>query len=208
MIVGPIYRMDWKKTSFEQGPKMPFPPDTKLFGLALMETKTPGVHDPLIVDGFGRLRLLGSRGNYIWSSSDYYGGTDNYYETKKTRIETYNTANDPPPYRVYIPGRILVRDLDGDGINELIMNRNISALGAAQFERVKTFNKSEVVNMVWDENNFLKIWSTRELEGYIADYQIRDVDNDGQDELVVGLVNRGDMFERKKTSTIYFFELP
>jgi len=46
------------------------------------------------------------------------------------------------------------------------------------------------------------------MDGYIADYQVRDVDNDGRDELVVALVNRSDAFERKKTSTVYFYELP
>jgi TolB-like protein len=207
LITGPIYRLVWKKTTFEQGPKLPFPPDTKLFGLALIDTKTPGAPDPLIVDEFGRLRVLGPKGNYTWSSFDSFGGTDNYYETKKYKVDSYRGL-DSPPYRVYIPGRILVRDLDGDGFNELIMNRNISAFGTAMFEKAKTFNKSEVVNMIWDQNNFLKIWQTREMDGYIADYQIRDVDNDGRDELVVALVNRSDAFERKRTSTLYFYELP
>ena len=207
LITGPIYKLVWKKTTFEQGPKMLLPTDTKLYGLALIETKTPGVQDPLIIDQYGRLRILNARGDYTWSSSDYYGGTDNFYETKKTKYEAY-WQQESPPYRVYIPGRILVRDLDKDGINEVIVNRNISALGSAAFERVRSFTKAEVVNMVWDENNFVKIWKTREMDGYIADYQVRDADNNGQDELVVGLVNSGDMFSRKRTSTIYFFKLP
>jgi TolB-like protein len=209
MIAGPIYRLVWKKTTFEQGPKLPFPPDTKLFGLALIETKTPGVPDVVIVDESSRLRLLGPRGNYTWSSPDPLGGTENFYETKKKKIETLQGPGESPTtFRVYIPGRILVRDLDGDGINELIINRNISGFGTAMFERIRNFDKSEVVNMVWDENSFLKMWHTREMDGYIADYQIRDVDNDGLDELVVALVNRSDVFDRKRTSTIYFFELP
>jgi len=207
MITGPIYRLVWKKTTFEQGPKLPFPPDTKLFGLALVEAKTPGVYDPLIIDEYGRLRILGSKGNYVWSSFDSYGGTNNFYETKKTKIEVYR-AGESPPVKVYIPGRILVRDLDGDGINELIINRNISPFGSSMFENAKTFPKSEAVNMIWDENKFITMWKTQEMDGYIADYQIRDVDNDGRDELVVALVNRSDAFTRKETSNIYFYKLP
>ena len=205
MIFGPIYRMVWKKTSFERGPKMPFPPDTKLFGLALIEAKTPGGLDTLIIDDFSKLRILGSKGNYVWSSSDHFGGTDNFYETKKKKIEAYNPA-DSPAFRVYIPGRILVRDLDGDGTNELIINKNTS--NTAAFERAKTFEKGEVFDMVWDENAFVKNWQTREISGYIADYQVRDVDNDGRDELVVAVVNPSAAFERKRTSNILFFKLP
>ena len=200
MISGPIYRMVWKKTSFERGAKMPFPPETNLFGLAMIEARATGVLDTLIIDEFGKLRFLGPKGDYIWTSSDRFGGTDNFYETKKKKIEVYN-QNDSPAFRVYIPGRILVRDLDGDGTHELIINKNTG--NAASFERAKTFEKGEVFNMVWDENIFLKNWQTREVTGYIADYQVRDADNDGRDELVVAIVNPGG-----KTSNIFFYKLP
>ncbi len=205
MISGPIYRMVWKKTSFERGPKMPFPPDTKLFGLAMIEAKTTGSLDTLIIDDFSKLRILDSKGSYVWSSADRFGGTDNFYETKKKKVDAYR-IDESPPFRVYIPGRILVRDLDGDGTNELIINKNTS--NTTMFERAKTFEKGEVFNMVWDENTFVKNWQTREISGYIADYQVRDVDNDGQDELVVAVVNPSTALEKKRTSTILIFKLP
>jgi hypothetical protein len=179
---------------------MPFPPETKLFGLAMIEARAKGVLDTLIIDEFGKLRILGPKGEYVWTSSDRFGGTDNFYETRKKLVELYN-QNDSPAYRVYIPGRILVRDLDGDGTHELIINKNSG--NATAFERAKTFEKGEVFNMVWDENIFLKNWQTREVTGYIADYQVRDADNDGRDELVVAIVNPGG-----KTSNIFFYKLP
>ena len=35
--VDPVYRMVWKKKSFEKGPKMPFPKGTDIFGVAMAD---------------------------------------------------------------------------------------------------------------------------------------------------------------------------
>ena len=35
LFSGPIYKLIWKKNSFEKGPKMPFPKETNIFGLAM-----------------------------------------------------------------------------------------------------------------------------------------------------------------------------
>ena len=40
--VGPIYKMVWKKKSFEKGPKMPFPKETQIFGLAMADVRGKG----------------------------------------------------------------------------------------------------------------------------------------------------------------------
>ena len=206
IIVGPIYKMVWKKTSFEKGPKMPFPSGTKLFGLALIEARAKGSLDTLILDDFSRLRIVDSKGNYAWSSGDHLGGTNNYYETTKKKEEPYR-PKDSPPWRVYVPGRILVRDLDGDGTNEVIINKNDSSTYGV-FSRIRSFEKGEIHDLVWEENVFVTNWKTREIAGYIADFQVRDIDNDGENELVVAVVNPSGPLDRKSTSNILFFKLP
>ena len=86
-----------------------------------------------------------------------------------------------PCWRTYIPGRILVRDLTGDGIPQLIVNKN--EFSSKFFERVRTFEKGGVYNLVWDEGAWSTNWKTREIDGYISDYQVKDADNDGDEEL-------------------------
>jgi hypothetical protein len=44
------------------------------------------------------------------------------------------------------------------------------------------------------------------MNGYITDYQIRDVDNDGEEELVAALVTPGGALTVKSTSVILFFK--
>ena len=50
-------------------------------------------------------------------------------------------------------------------------------------------------------------WRTREIPGYIADYQVKDFDNDGEVELVVAMVSQSKALELSKASYILFFEL-
>ncbi len=62
-------------------------------------------------------------------------------------------------------------------------------------------------NLIWEENNLVTDWKTQEINGYITDYQIRDVDNDGEEELVVALINPSGALDTKSTSNILFFKL-
>lgn len=203
IIVGPIYKMVWKKTSYEKGPKMPFPTQTRLFGLALIETRNKGSLDTLILDDYSRMRIVAPNGGYVWSSSDRFGGTNNSYQTRKKPEMTFRQ---PYPWRVFIPGRILVRDLDGDGTSEVIINKNHSSLSNI-FDQIRDFDYGEIHDLVWEENAFVTVWKTREIPGYIADFQVRDVNNDGEDELVVAVVNPSGALDKKGTSTIFFFKL-
>ncbi len=183
---------------------MPVPKETNLFGLTLVEARTKGKLDTLILDDFGRLRIVDPNGRYAWSSTDHFGGTTTFYETKKKKDIVYR-GSESPPWRVYIPGRVLVRNPGGDGTSEVLVNRNHSITMNAS--RARAYDKGEIHSLVWDDNAFVPDWKTREINGYISDFQVRDVDNDGEEELVVGVVNYTGMFSTKDTSNIYFFKL-
>jgi len=207
LITGSIYKFVWKKSSFEKGPKIPFPKETKILGLTTGEVRGAGITDVLQVDDAGQLMMLSSDGKFIWKSRGNFGGTNNFYETLKKRDDVYR-AGTAPAWRVYVPGRIVVKDLDGDGLNEVIINKNQSS-GLGVFEKARSFGNGEIHNLVWEQESLVSNWKTRELEGYIADYQVKDADNDGSEDLVVAVVesHRSGMMEGKGASQILFFKL-
>ncbi|MBM4277429.1 MAG: hypothetical protein FJ130_06025 [Deltaproteobacteria bacterium] len=184
LISGAIYKFVWKKNSFEKGPKMGFPKETSIFGLAMGDIRGEGKLDVLALDESGRLKIVSGDGKSFWTSRAIFGGTNNSYDTKKKKDPVYR-AGSAPDWRVFIPGRILIKDLDGDGLNEVIVNKNHASLGL--LERAKSFNAGEVYNLVWDAGNLTTNWKTRELDGYISDFQLKDADNDGNEELVVAV---------------------
>ncbi len=209
--VGAIYRFEWRKKSFERGPKMPFPKETNIFGLALADIRGKGKPDLIVLDPFDdRLRIISEDGKTQWRSKDRFGGTNNSYETNKKRDPAY-IPKDTVDLRVYIPGRILVRDLNGEGIPQVIINKNEFLTGRT-FRRVRAYEKGEIYNLGWEEDGLTTNWKTREMNGYIADYQVRDADNDGNLELVVAVVAPPEdavtgVLSRKTRSNLLFFKL-
>jgi len=207
--VDPVYRMVWKKKSFEKGPKMDFPKGTNIYGVAMADIRGEGKPQIIALDRFDRLNVISEDGKTMWKSIDRFGGTDIFYDTKKKWRDDYK---DGSPYRVYIPGRILVKDLYGDGIPQIIINKN--ELTTRIFEKARSFESGEIYCLIWDESDLVTDWKTRTLRDYIADFQVKDVDNDGNEDLVFAVVGsketgEGDsgLFSNKIVSNIYFFKL-
>lgn len=208
LFVDPIFRFVWKKKSFEKGPKMPFPKETKIFGLTLADVRGKGKPEIISFDSFERVNILSEDGKILYRTRDRFGGTANYYDTLKKKEEPFR-PQEAPPWRVYIPGRILIKDLEGDGIPKMIVNKNEFTTGRL-FDRVRSFEKGEIQNLIWEEGALETNWKTREIKGYISDFQVKDADNDGEEELVVAVVPPAEetgILSREKRSNILFFKL-
>jgi hypothetical protein len=193
--------MDWKKNRYERGSKMPFPGGTWIFGLALGHFRNPKDLDLLALDELNNLNLVAPDGKKIWISRDTFGETNTFYQTWKKKDNDYGPKGGPE-WRVYIPARILRRDFDGDGLDEIIIPSNEGSLDF--LARVRDFEKGEIYNLIWEESALVTNWKTHEIAGYLSDYQIRDVDNDGEEDLIVAVVNPGGTFDRGYTSIIFY----
>jgi TolB-like protein len=209
---GPVYRFVWKKHSFDKGPKMPFPKGTTIFGLAMGDVRGKGTSDLIAIEDSGRLRIMSpdkdkNDKKSSWTSGENYGGTINFYDNEaKRKLWEASRALGTTNWRVFIPGRILIKDLDGDGSNEVIVNKNISpALALA--DKARFFKKGEIHDLVWEGGTLTTNWKTKEIDGYISDFQIKDVDNDGNEEMVVSVMDLSKIFDSRPESRILFFKL-
>ena len=105
----------------------------------------------------------------------------------------------------YYPMRILIRDINDDGKNEVITVKNTRLSRLLEFRK---FKHGEIEIRSWDEVGLAVLWKTRELKGYIIDFSIGDFDNDGQDEIVVSLVSEtGLTVTTKPKSSLFAYEL-
>jgi len=211
IMTGPIFKFIWKKTSFEKGPKLTLPKETKVVGFTLGDVRGNGKNEIITFDLMNRLTIVSDDGKIQWKSRQTFGGTNNFYDTKK-KTDTGFRPGDMPNWRVFIPGRILVRDLTGEGTPQVVVNRN--EFSSKLFDRVRSFEKGEVYDLVWEDGALETNWKTREIDGYIADYQVKDVDNDGNEELVLAVITPtygedgiAGLVTRKLKSNIFFFKL-
>lgn len=210
LYVGRVYQMIWKNKSFDKGPQMALPKGTNIFGFTMADIRGSGKAEILMFDKYDRLIILSDDGKPLSKGSDRFGGTNNYYDTGKKKVDV-SRAWEWEHFRVYIPGRILAKDLDGDGIPEVIINKNDFSTGKT-FDRVRIYEKGEIHNLIWGDNEFVTQWKTREMKGYLVDYQVKDAENDGEEELVVAVAPVAEesglsLGPAKARSNIYFFKL-
>jgi TolB-like protein len=206
---GSIYRMVWKKDSFVKGPKMPFPREAMVFGVAMGDVRGTGKTDFLSLTNLGYLNLYSEDGKVVWKGGERFGGTINFYDTQRKKYESYLSAS-TVPYRVFIPGRIIVKKVGAEETPEIIINKN--EFSGSLFERAKVIDKGEMYGLLWDESRLSTSWKTMEIRGYVADFQIKDAANTGEDELVIAVVlplegGVTGAFSMKTQSVIQFFKL-
>jgi hypothetical protein len=121
-----------------------------------------------------------------WKAEEELGGSDNYIDRPTVRADSKGSALSVYR-RIYLPPRIVVKDLDGDGIDDVTAVSN-HFKGGGHIERTRPYDKGHVAGLVWDGMTLTQVWRTQDIPGYVADFQIKDVDNDGQNELVTASV--------------------
>jgi hypothetical protein len=128
-----------------------------------------------------KLQVFGGAKELLYKSDDPFGGSNTYLEAPKDlNLETHMA-------KTWINQRILTTDLNKDGRREILLVKNMSTSGRV-LRNIKLFTSSEVYNLEWDGLGMVENWKTRKINGYVADYQFKDVDNDGENEIVMALV--------------------
>jgi len=189
----PIHEIVWENGNYRQGMRMKIPLGLSVYGLTVANIDTGGNEKIIALDSndyltiyeqtdkpLMRLQTFGGSNELLWKSDDVYGGSSTYIEQKRSGSETYEQMR-------FINLRILTYDINKDGKKEIIIVKNISATGRV-FKNVKLFTSSEVYDLEWDGLGLTENWKTRKINGYVADYQFKDVDNDGQNEIVLALI--------------------
>ena len=197
----PIYEIVWKSGNFQRGQRMKIPRGLSVYGLAIAPLEKNGPEMIIALDSYDYLRVykqtdrlidridaLGESRATIWKSSDVFGGSNNYFDRTMSQLSPPNPEDkDKMPY---VNLRIINRGIGKEGRAELIIARNFS-LERRWFENLRIFTSAEVYGMEWDGFGFAETWKTKKIQGYVADYQIKDIDNKGKPSFVMALVTSG-----------------
>ena len=192
----PIHEMVWRDGKYVEDQKMKIPLGLSIYGLTIDNLGTGGSGEKIIAldeldylcifekttKPLTRMFTFGfSNNDLIWRSDDVFGGSNNYFENiDKTRPEENEKS-------AFVNLRIHTYDTNKDGKKEIIIVKNISSVGRV-FKHLKLFTSSEIYNLEWDGMGMAENWRTKKINGYVADYCIKDIDNDGKPEIVLALV--------------------
>lgn len=189
-----IHEITWAGGRYKQGQKQKIPRGLSIYGLTI-DNLSEGGKDKIIAlnqDDYlciyeptekplWQLQTFGGNNNLLWKSDENFGGSSLYVQNPDS------SGGEAYQQNTFINLRILTYDLNKDGKREVVIVKNISS-AARVFQNVKYFTGAEVYNLSWDGLGLLENWRTRKINGYVADYQFKDIDNDGENEIVLALV--------------------
>ena len=215
-----IYEIVWKNGKYDSGDKMKIPMGLSIYGLT-MDTIGSGASEKIIAldeldylmvitptnKSLSRLLSFGSTpAELLWRSDEVYGGSNNYIANIDK--QKANSSEATQPDSAFANLRILSFDTNKDGKKELIIVKNLSSVGRI-FKNLKLFTSSEIYNLEWDGLGMMENWRTKKINGYVADYCFKDIDNDGKPEIVLALVQSvGGSISDRSVLVVYELETP
>jgi hypothetical protein len=140
----------------------------------------PSTEKPL-----SKIAIFGRSSEFLWKSDEQFGGSNTYIEPMNR--SGFNDKSEDIDMIHYINLRILTYDTNRDGKREIIVVKNLSST-SRMFQSLKLFTAAEVYNLEWEGMGMVENWRTKKISGYVADYQFKDIDNDGENEVVLALV--------------------
>ncbi len=193
----PIYEIVCSNGECTEGKRMSIPQGLSVYGLTIDSVDEGSVNRVIALDNYGhiciyketkdsayfKIHVMGGSDKLIWKSDEVFGGSNNYFYFGDV-MET--TSDSSGPEKVFIKERILTYDIDGNGKREIVVVKNLSPIGRVM-KNVRTFTRSTIYNLGWDGLGMSENWRTKKIQGYVADYQIKDIDNDGKDEVVLAV---------------------
>ena len=195
----PIYDIAWEEGRYKEDRRMKIPEGLSVYGLTIDAILPGGSGKIIALDDYDylniyeqtdkplvKLQIFGGSKERLWKSDDVYGGSNNYIVTAPRYGQYGGDMSDRGDINAYINLRILTYDANNDGKKEIIVVKNLSTVGRI-FKNVKLFSSSEVYALEWDGLGLMEKWKTKKINGYVADYQFKDIDNDGQKEIVLAL---------------------
>jgi len=193
----PIHEIVYRDGTYKKGKRMSIPKELSVYGLAVDRIDKTNARRVIALDEFGHIciykettesikydiEIIGGSSSFLWQSDDIFGGSNNFFRFGDI-LKTSDNVD--APERVYIKERVLTYDMDGNGTNEVVIVKNLSPASRIM-KNIRIFTRSEIYNLEWDGLGMAENWRTKKIQGYVADYQIKDIDNDGKDEVVLAV---------------------
>jgi len=194
----PIYEIGWKGGKYREIRQAKLPQGLSVYGVTIDTIGAGRTERVIALDQYdhiniykkttkplSKIHIVGGSNELIWKSQEVFGGTNNIFDVNMGGDMRKSVEADDEE-TLYANIRILTYDTKKDGKKEIIIVKNI-APGGRMFQNVKLFTKSEIYNLEWDGLGLIQNWKTKKIQGYVADYQFKDIDNDGENEVVLAI---------------------
>ena len=159
-----------------KGAKLLLPEDTNLFDFIQADLSGDGGTETVVIDKKMRMLVYDAALNLIWVSSTSYGGSKRYFgphwqKVKSTdRSAGLNWSDQENRQLIFIPGRLDIKDITGDGLPEVVVGTNELNVTTKYLTNTRIFDGGSVACLGWSGQGLVELWRTSHIGGYVADY--------------------------------------
>jgi hypothetical protein len=199
LLLAGIFKLMKTGDTVQPEQRLVMPDYVNLFEFALADVNQDGTNEIIGISSADRIYVVRPDSTVLWVSDDYYSGTSRYigedYElVGRQGIDLNSTptkdviGKEGAGTRLYLPSRIIVMDVNGDGKDDVIVNKNLS-YASRHVQNYKRFTSGEIYALSWNGIALGEIWQTKKIDGYIPDFQFLQLnDQENRAKLYVGLV--------------------
>lgn len=186
---GPIFRMQREQDRLVETEALQFPDDINIFSFTPISNED-GKLFYAYLDAADHLNICTPDGLGLWQSQDSFGGSELKIDINQNRE---GVSADP----TFIGPRLLV-----NADQEILVIQNY---GQRILARNRFFGSSRLVAFKWTGGVLEERWSTPRQNGYMPDFTLGDVNNDGREDIAVIIqIKRGGIVQDAKSSIITF----
>jgi TolB-like protein len=192
-----IYELSWNgPVLMSATQKEAFPEDTMVFGVS-KGFAGQNANLTAVFDSRDRLSIIHENGSIAWKSDVPYGGSERFIKT----VADYRGSGGD---RFYLPQRIIALDVEKKPM--VIVPLNDSSSGRF-FQKFRNYTNARFLFFTWDGMKLLVSRKSPDLSGYVSDFCIADINNDGLEELIYALVTDRETAFRSAKSYIAIEDL-
>jgi hypothetical protein len=194
-----VFQMTWDGQGYIDQDKLPLPKGAVLYGFAIGDPTNEGSDMVVSMDAEGQLRIYNSAGGREWTSDERYGGSEKH-------LRFIGPDRSESDSRMFLPQRVFLVDSNKDNKNEVLVVNNEAFTGRL-FKNYRRYGSGTFQALTWDGLGLNPLWQTQKISGYVSDYYLADMNNDGNQELVATVVSRRDSIITSPKSTVIWYDL-
>ncbi len=158
----------------KRGARLPIPGKFNLFDFIWADLEGDKAAELVAVDRNEKLLVYDTSNNLVFVSEGAYGGSTNYLgpdnlDRMPNRPAASAAGEDSDRELAFVPTRLLARDIDGDGKQEIIIGRN-KRVTPIFLRNFREYEGGNIACLGWSDSTLVEMWRTNTITGYIADY--------------------------------------
>jgi TolB-like protein len=144
--------------------------DAQFYTLAVSDMDGDGQMEFIGLNSDSHLQVWDRAGKSLWSGDEALGGTNNAIGQG-----IYEYSWEQPKIRVPLNSRLIIMDVDGDGVDEVLAVKNIPTLPVIgkYIENLKLYDKALLNAYKIAGTTLVPAWTSKEMDRSISDMQTK-----------------------------------